>query len=48
MKDKTKDSIEAEKFVRAVVKGKNVRASKHLENIIKKKCAAKIIETLKN
>lgn len=39
---------EAEKFVNAVLKGKNIKASKALEKIIQKKCVNKIRETLKN
>lgn len=39
---------EAEKFVNAVLKGKNVTAAKSLEKIIQKKCADKIKKTLQD
>lgn len=38
---------ETVKFVRNVVKGKNLKAQKNLDKILKVKCAKKIAETLK-
>lgn len=37
---------EVEKFVRNVSKGKNLKAQKNLDKILKIKCAKKIAETL--
>lgn len=39
---------ETENFVNAIIKGKNIKATKSLEKIILKKCAEKIKNTLKN
>ncbi len=38
----------AEIFVNSILKGKNIKATKHLEKILQKKCAEKIKKTLKN
>lgn len=39
---------ESEKLVNAIVKGKNVKAQKTLEKILKEKCANRIKEVLKD
>ena len=39
-------NVEVEKFVKAVAAGKNIEASKYLENILKQKCADKMMQTL--
>lgn len=41
-------NVEVENFVKKVVKGKNVSASKSLEKIFQEKCAKKIQDTLKS
>ena len=39
-------STDEEKFVKAVLRGKDLEASKHLKKIVQRKAAAKIAKTL--
>lgn len=47
MDNEVKTQKKAEYFVNAILNGKNLKASKYLEKIIKSKCENKIKETLK-
>lgn len=42
------DNVDVQKLVNAIAKGKNVKASKYLEKIIKQKCFDKMKDVLKN
>lgn len=45
MEDKD-TSVDSEKFVKAVMKNKNVKASKYLEKMLQDKCFKRIKDTL--